>query len=133
MPLVLLVLKQLLERLSSQLWRRRCVLQEFQLEVLPVLGQRAVLAQVVLVVELLLLRNQVFNDGEHLGLDFFPHPIETEVVLVDLVSDLRRSHLFVVKDVLLEELVVSVLVPAVEQSVSLYLVVPEALLLVVEV
>lgn len=55
------------------------------------------------------------------------------MVLVDLVPDLRGAQLFVVENVFLEELVVPVLVAAVKQAVSLYLVVPEALLLVVEV
>jgi len=75
--------------------------------------------------------NHVINYSIDLCLYIFPDPVKAKVVFVNLVPDLSLGHLLVVEDVFLEELVVSVLMTTVEKPVSLYLVIPEALLLVV--
>lgn len=109
---------KLCENSASGLATLGSFLEQVLLAILPIFRHRTVLAQVVIVVKFLLIPD---NLGHHLDqrlFDGFAHSAETQHVLDYFVRHLFRWHLRV-KDVLLEEGVLSVHVCAVEKSVSI--------------
>ena len=93
-------------------------LEKVLLALLPIFRHRAVLAQVVIVVKLLLILDHLGHHLDQRLFDRFAHSAETQHVLDYFVRNLFSRHLRV-EDVLLEEGVLSVHVSTVEKSVSI--------------
>ena len=126
-------IEQSLEHLTPPRWVLHLLIQLHPDPLGPLVGQRTVLGQVVVVIESLLLRHHVSQDLPQHVLQRPPDPTESER-LIEHVVDVRLLRLkLLIQDMLDEESVLSVGVGAVEQSVSVDDVVPVALGLVVQV
>jgi len=92
----------------------------------PVVGQGTILRQVVVVVKLLLFDDYLLQHLHYVPFNFFAHFHAAEHLRVNFGCDVNWGSVLSVEDVLLEEGVLSVHVRAVEESVAVDDIFPEA-------
>ena len=110
--------EKFLEHCLSRRSSLGCLLKEVFLPVFPIRGHRAILTQIVIEIELLLIFHYVDHHLQDALLDILSDTSEAEHFLEDLVSNLFWRY-FGIQDVLLEESILSIHMRAIEKTISI--------------